>query len=113
MLLVTEKFEFDAVAVTCKNKGAPTEYHGISIRGRDPMDETSLKVLERQRSYCHYLWMALDAKSQGIGNNILPQYVGLLALQGREVLVLRRAQRNRGELSGDLAKALLLKALHR
>lgn len=108
-----ERFEFDAVVVTRANKNGPLEFHGIEIRGSHILNPSLGELLKKAQPYCNYIWLAIDARSQGIGDYDLPAQIGLLVANGNAVRVLRKAQRNPGERTGDLAKGLLLRTLRR
>lgn len=107
----------DAVVITSQARRAVTDYHGIEIRP----DLTRCNVsnsqfyarLERQRPYCHYVWVALEEFILDLASFELPQYVGVLIVSGSQVQVLRPAERGEGELTGDLAKGLLVRAMGR
>jgi len=108
------RFQFDAVVMTSKSRRAATEYHGIEIRGDNRLQDMEfLERLERQRPYCHFLWIALEGHSSDARIYRTPQHVGLLAISCGHVRVLRQAVRGDGELSGDLAKGLLVYSLGR
>lgn len=108
-----ERFEFDAVVVTRASKNGPLEFHGIEIRGSHILNPSLGELLKNAQPYCNYFWLAIDARSQGIGDYDLPAQIGLLVANGNAVSVLRKAQRNPGERTGDLAKGLLLRTLKR
>jgi len=108
------RFQFDAVVMISKSKQAQTEYHGIEIRGNlSLLNMQFFELLERQRPYCHYLWIALNEHALDVGGYEIPGHIGLLAFNRGHIRVLRQAVRGDGELSGDLAKGLLVRALGR
>lgn len=106
-----EQFEFDAVVITRATKSDSLEFHGIEIRGSHVLNQNLGRLLQIKTPYCHYLWLARDARSHGIDDYDLPADVGLLVAQGNAIRVLRQAQRSSGERTGELAKGLLLQKL--
>ncbi len=107
---VHRKYVFDAVVITRAKRNSRTDFHGIEIRGENlygPIHE----VFEAQRPFCNYLWLAAPESASASWQVNIPEYVGLLEAHRQGVRILRKARRLDGELSGDLAKGLLLKAL--
>lgn len=104
---------FDAIAVVSAKSNTETEFHGIEIRAPYLLGVGIFDRLESQRPYSHYIWVATNGGVDDLSNCHIPEYVGLLAVKESHVVVLRQAQRNPGELSGDLAMSLVRKALHR
>lgn len=104
-----ERFEFDAVVVSRAKKFDQLDFHVIEIRGNHVANPKVGALLERQFQYCHFFWLALDARSQGTGSHVLPDSVGLLVAKEGSIRVLRPAKRFLGERTGELAKGLLIK----
>ncbi len=109
----SEKFIFDAVAILRRKKTDPLEFHGIEITGHY-YNTNQMMTLQRNLSYCDYLWLAFHEHSSRIFEGFKPVHIGLIVVDDNGVRVLRHAKRTdeSGIHSGDLAKGLLLKALH-
>lgn len=110
---VRERFEFDAVVVTRAGKNDPLVFHGIEIRGGNCWNPNVEALLKKEKLYCNYLWLVMDASSQETGDFYLPSQIGRLVVSGNVIRVLKQAKRLPGELTGDLAKGLLIRKLRR
>lgn len=107
------RIEFDLVAVVQDAPGRPFTFHVIEIKGGNPSPQLG-RLLEQQALYCDFLWVAApDGNQSEEYLQALPDYVGLIALQGQGLRTIRAARHEAGSglLTGELAKALLGKAL--
>ena len=108
------RFTFDVVAVVRMTPGSPLEFHGIEVQGEGGRIPDESLWLQRQ-PYCDHLWLAIHQQTIGLDVQNLPSYVGLMVADERGFKIKRWGEGSPklGERNGELAKALLLKALHR
>lgn len=107
-------FTLDVVATVRATPQSPLEIHGIVVHGQGLYVPDEHQWLVRQ-PYCDALWLAIPTQAMASGAPSLPSYVGLMVVEEGALRVARKGQADPqlGVRSGDLAKALLLKLLHR
>lgn len=103
---------FDAVAVVRAQRHTPLVLHGIEVVGA-LFERPAL--FEDRAPYCDALWLAVHKEIGHISSRTVPPYVGILRIHEGELVVERPATRGGtvGTKTGELAKGLLLKCLHR
>ena len=107
------RFQFDAVvAVRCSAED-PLILHGFDIRSEFSLyAERSINFFELASPFCDRLWTAIHETTQGLGEDVAPECVGVVVARSQSIRVLRGASGsgNLSSRSGDLAKGLLFSA---
>ena len=103
----------DAVVAVRAGKGSELEFHAFEVRGRELGDECG-SWLKEVAPYVDYAWIAVVGAIDADVVAGAPAGLGIAEIRGGQVKVRRRPERvsRGGSLSGDLAKQLLISALH-
>lgn len=105
---------FDAVAVVKRDEISPVEIHGIEITTSAMVFGLSKHLLmEKQKPYCDYLWIAIKDKELLPHDGQIPKNVGLITVSKGviEIVSAPKELNVRSPQSLDLAKGLLLQLL--
>ena len=105
---------FDAVAVVKRDEMSPVEIHGIEIRTSAVVFGLSKHgLMEKQKPYCDYLWIAINNKEPLSHDDRIPKNVGVITVSNGiiEIVSAPKELNVRSSQSLDLAKGLLLQLL--
>lgn len=107
---------FDAVAVVKRNEISPVEIHGIEITASSLLSSQSKhELMEKQKPYCDYLWVAINNKELLLLDDRVPKDVGVITVSNGAIEIVRTPKELnvKSSQSLDLAKGLLLQLLTR
>jgi|CXWL01.1.fsa_nt_gi hypothetical protein len=106
---------FDAVVVVREWKASQLVLLGIEISGGIIGNPAVKDLLQERAPYCDLLWVAVDDAFGSDQLAKIPDFVGILIAYAGRITVKRSASPDPrlGSQSGNLAKGLLLRTLHR
>jgi len=104
----------DAVVVLRRAANGPIELHGIEVRTPRILSPRDFYLFDKSKALFDYMWIASNRTDFVLNDTSEIEHVGLLLIESGQMIVARPATKraDSGTRSGDLAKCLLLTALH-